>query len=106
VAIKLPADYKTSWFRFVYSRYLNAVDLSLYKFEPQRHSGEAPKLARVFNKKLSHARYVERTTGSEGQAYSQLLVGGVGEDTMQVADKLSEHEANFHGYVLLLLLFQ
>jgi hypothetical protein len=92
VAIKLPADYKTSWFRFVYSRYL-----SLYKFEPQRHSDEAPKFARVFNKKLSHASYVERTTGSEGQAYSQLLVGGVGEDTMQVADKLGNMWPTFMG---------
>lgn len=103
VKIKLPADYQTSWFRFIYSRYLNAADISLYKFEPllqgNHDSDEAPKMLLVFSKKLHYSNYIEQSRANE-QSYSQLLVGGIDEDMMQVANKLGEHVSNFHGYIM------
>lgn len=87
INIQLPIDYATSWFRFVYTRRLNLVDVNLYKFDNPSSSmmgsssgklptsssssslpgvsssfGETtPKMVLVFSKQITHNNYIMDT---------------------------------------------
>lgn len=65
INIQLPIDFSTSWFRFVYTRRLNLVDVNLYKFDTAASSqgfGEiTPKLVLVFSKQITHNNYIMDT---------------------------------------------
>lgn len=79
INIQLPIDYSTSWFRFVYTRRLNLVDVNLFKFDTQSSSmvagaglsagggggagaggsGEtSPKMVLVFSKQITHNNFM------------------------------------------------
>lgn len=74
INIQLPIDYATSWFRFVYTRRLNLVDVNLYKIEaPSQQPNSAPssasssssgfgeitpKMILVFSKQITHNNYI------------------------------------------------
>ena len=74
INIQLPIDYATSWFRFVYTRRLNLVDVNLYKFDtPQSTPNSAlngagkvvpsfgeltSKMVLVFSKQITHNNYI------------------------------------------------
>jgi len=93
VSFKLPADYMTSWFRLVYSRRQNTVDITLFKFEEnsEPQDDKLPELVPIFSKQKTLKNYVSASTSSS--TYSQLLVGGMG-------DELLKNVNNFHGYIL------
>lgn len=74
INIQLPIDYATSWFRFIYTRRLNLVDINLYKFDTQSAGVSlaggknpplplsaaeiTPKMVLVFSKQITHNNYV------------------------------------------------
>ena len=100
IVFKLPADYKTSWFRFVYTRVLATADISVYKFEVSPKAEDKfgwQKLIRLFSKQLVYTNFVRREAVSHDAAYSQLLVGGI--DDNYSAGPLA-NVANFHGYIM------
>lgn len=94
--INLPPDYKTSWFRFVYTRSSSIADVSLYKFEPR--NDKAPELTRVYSKQSIYSNYYEKGHASDS-SYSQLLVGGIDEDLLKKSHAL-QGVGNFHGYIM------
>jgi hypothetical protein len=78
INIQLPNDFATSWFRFVYTRRLNLVDVNLFKFDTTTSTSSSSasastsqakfggmmggemsaKLVPVFSKQITHSNYV------------------------------------------------
>lgn len=117
IQIQLPNDYSTSWFRFVYTRRSNTVDINLFKFETSVTSSSTTnripsiKLAPVFSKQVVHSNFVldELTSSlddvsidSKQVTYSKLFVGGVGDNLNDNTYSLNQLKqfAKFHGYIM------
>jgi hypothetical protein len=130
ISIPLPADYMTSWFKFVYSRQMRTAEISLFKYESAtvglEKSAASIKLMPLFTKQIVYSNYVlndlsnlfPSTDIEDNQidlddtlsnnaavqaAYSNLLVGGIGENYHQdVVFSLSQlaNLEKFHGYLM------
>jgi hypothetical protein len=63
ISFQLPSDFTTSWFRFVYTRRHQTVDINVYKFEPNTQPSASYKLVPVFSKSLTHSNMVVDDSG-------------------------------------------
>jgi hypothetical protein len=110
IVLELPSDYATSWFRFVYTRRLNSVDINLYKFEtsPDQLGVAQIRLVPVTSKQMLHSNFLfedhltREQTQQHQAAYSNLFVGGVND---YVIEQNFSHDplrklAKFHGYIM------
>ncbi|CAF0717725.1 unnamed protein product [Brachionus calyciflorus] len=115
VQIQLPNDYATSWFRFVYTRRSNSVDINLFKFESTSSSANnripSIRLSQIFSKQIIHSNFVldefknseeESLIDSKQVTYSKLFVGGVGENLNENNYALNQLKqlGKFHGYIM------
>ena len=117
ITFQLPNDYLTSWFRFVYTRRSTIAEISLYKYEitPRANVDQivSLKLQPVFSKQIIHTNFlIDDILSYTGQStaktysdptqmtYSQLLVGGVGDDNLTFAYTQLKQLGKFHGYIM------
>lgn len=117
IQIQLPSDYATSWFKFVYTRRSNTIDINLYKYETSGVQVSATnripsiKLVPVFSKQVIHNNFYlddltspqeDSSIDSKQVTYSKLFVGGVAEnlnDNNYYLNQLKQL-AKFHGYIM------
>jgi hypothetical protein len=129
VVIQLPVDYQTSWFKFVYTRQKNLVDMQLFKYESSPHNII---LIPLFNKQLIHSSFIEHdldnffsSSASSSEliieqndvaeeesmidslqaSHSYLLVGGISDTSredpsIQFSYKQLKMLNKFHGYIM------
>jgi hypothetical protein len=112
ISIQLPTDYLTSWFRLIYSRKLQTVDVIIYKFEPNifPNTPSSIKLLNIFSKTFTYNNIVIEEMSMASNpisdptqfAFSNLIVGGISENynDRNFSNPQIKNLSKFHGYIM------